>query len=155
MQTDSDSPFPARETDSASEAERLTMAAKKPMVLPVIEEHAVVAREVVESGRIRITKTVQEHEHPISVALQHDEVEVERVPVNQFVADDVPLPGSRQEGEVTVIPVLREVVVTRVLLVEEIRIRKRVVEAQHTDTVSLRQEAIQINREASSATDSA
>ncbi|SET76954.1 YsnF/AvaK domain-containing protein [Hymenobacter actinosclerus] len=125
---------------------RLATAASRPMVLPVIEEQAVVGREVVETGRLRISKTVQEHEQAVNVTLQHDEVQVEHVAINQFVADDAPLPGSRQEGDVLIVPVLREVVVTRVLIVKELRISKRVVEETHTSTVNLRQEQIQVER---------
>ena len=127
---------------------RLKSETNRPMVLPVIEEQVVIDRNVVETGRIRISKTVQEHEQEVNVLLQHDEVQVEHVPVNQFVADNVPLPGSRQEGDVLIVPILREVVVTRVLVVEELRISKRVVEEPHASTVTLRQEQIRVERSA-------
>ena len=118
------------------------------MLLPVIEEQAIVGRETVETGRLRIRKTVQQVEQPVQVVLQHDEVEVEHVPINQFVADDAPLPGSRQEGDVLIIPILREVVVTRVLIVEELRVSKRIVEEPFTSTVQLRQERVEVLRSA-------
>lgn len=127
---------------------RLKSENRRPMVLPVVEEQVVIDRNLVETGRVRISKMVQEHEQEVNVLLQHDEVQVERVPVNQFVADDAPLPGSRQEGDVLIVPILREVVVTRVLVVEELRISKRVVEEPHTSTVTLRQEQIRVERSA-------
>lgn len=128
-------------------SDRLNNASLQPMVVPVIEEQAIIGREVVESGRLRIRKTVQQVEQPVELTLQHDEVQVEHIAINQFVADDAPLPGSRQEGDVLIVPILREVVVTRVLLVEEIRISKRVVEEPHNSTIQLRQEQIHIERE--------
>lgn len=147
MPSDSNLPSEAGKADLPTATSRLDTAARQPMVLPVIEEQAVVGREVVESGRLRIRKTVQQVEQPVQVTLQHDEVQVEHVPINQFVADDAPLPGSRQEGDVLIVPILREVVVTRVLLVEELRISKRVVEEDFTSTVQLRQEQIQMERD--------
>lgn len=118
--------------------------ATTPLVVPVIEERAIVTREVIEKGRLQLTKRVSEKEEQIQVLLQQEEIDVERVPVNQYVADDVPLPTTRQEGNITIIPVLREVVVTRVLVVEEIRLTKHIVEAPETHRVQLRQEEVQI-----------
>ena len=147
MPSDTNLPPAADKANFAATNARLDTAARQPMVLPVIEEQALISREVVESGRLRIRKTVQQVEQPVQVTLQHDEVQVEHVPVNQFVADDAPLPGSRQEGDVLIVPILREVVVTRVLIVEELHISKRVVEEDFTSTVQLRQEQIQVERD--------
>ncbi|MCR5888798.1 YsnF/AvaK domain-containing protein [Hymenobacter sp. J193] len=108
-----------------------------------------------ESGRVQIIKRVHEQEEQLNVLLQQENVQVERRPVNQFVADDAELPVSRQEGDTTIIPVLREVVVTRVLVVEEIRITKQVVQVPHTQTVQLRQEEIQIERQSFLSDDAA
>ena len=140
MQTD---PIPDADQPAPN---RLQPEARRPMVLPVLQEQAIIGRDVIETGRIRISKTVQEHEQEVNVLLQHEEVQIEHVPVNQFVADDAPLPGSRQEGDVLIVPILREVVVTRVLVVEELHISKRVAEEPHTSTVTLRQEQIQVTR---------
>ena len=125
-----------------------------PLVVPVIEEHAVVHREVVESGRVRLSKIVQEHEEAINLALQHEEVNVERVPLNQYVADEATAPAVRYEGDTLIIPVVREVVVKRLLLVEELRVTKHRVETQETQTVTLRSEQIQVERIAPDGTTS-
>lgn len=117
-----------------------------PLVVPVIEERAVISREVVESGRVRLIKQVHEHEELLNLTLQHDEVQVERVPINQFVADDTALPTARHEGDTLIIPVLREVVVTRVMLVEELRVTKQQVAVPHTERVPLRREEVRVER---------
>ncbi|GAB3303958.1 YsnF/AvaK domain-containing protein [Hymenobacter tenuis] len=117
------------------------------VVLPVIEEQAVVRREVVETGRVFVTKTVQQHEETVQLDLLHDEVQVERVPVNTFVPDGATLPGVRYEGDTMVIPVVREVVVKRMLVVEELHITKHQVPTQESHTVVLRQEVVQVNRQ--------
>lgn len=117
-----------------------------PLVVPVIEETALIHREVVESGRVRLSKTVQEHEEAIDLALLHEEVQVERVPLNQYVADDAAAPAVRYEGDTLIVPIVREVLVKRLLLVEELRVTKHQVETQHTQHVTLRHEQIQVDR---------
>ena len=128
--------------------------AAAPVVVPVMEEVVVVGRETVESGRVRLNKLVHEHDEHINLTLQHDEVKVDRVPVNQYVPDGAELPVSRHEGDTLIIPVLREVVVTRVLVVEEIRVTRQQLSTAHTETVVLRREEVQVERQPSSAPDS-
>ncbi|UOQ72220.1 YsnF/AvaK domain-containing protein [Hymenobacter cellulosilyticus] len=101
---------------------------------------------MVESGRVRLSKTVHEREEMLEIPLQHEEVLVERVPVNQFVADGAPTPGLRYDGDTTIIPVLREVVVTRLLVVEEIRVTKRTQTTTLTQPIMLRHEEIHVAR---------
>jgi uncharacterized protein (TIGR02271 family) len=137
------SEFPA----SSGATGRVNPALSEPLVLPVIEEQAIISREVVESGRVRLTKTVHEREELLELPLKHEEVHVERVPINQYVADGAPPPGLRYDGDVTIIPVLREVVVTRLLVVEEIRVTKRTVNTTHTQPITLLHEEVQVVRE--------
>jgi stress response protein YsnF len=74
-------------------------------------------------------------------------VKVERVPINAFVADGATLPGVRYEGDTMIIPVVREVVVKRMLVVEELHVTKHEVPTQESHTVVLRQESVQVHRE--------
>lgn len=122
--------------------------AEESRVLPVIEERVVVQREVVEAGRVRITRRVHEAEEEVQVPVQHDEVQVERVPLNQTLPAGAPTPVTRYEGDTMIIPVLREVAVveTRLLLVEELRVTKRQVTTQHREPVHLRREEISVER---------
>ena len=80
--------------------------------------------------------------------VQHDEVHVERVPLNITLPAGAAAPASRYEGDTLIIPVLREVAVveTRLLLVEELRITKQQLTTQHTETVPLRREEIVAER---------
>jgi uncharacterized protein (TIGR02271 family) len=113
-------------------------------VLPVLEERVVVQREVVETGRVRLTRQVHETAEEVSVPVQHDEVHVERVPLNVTLPAGSVAPTTRYEGDTLIIPVLREVAVveTRLLLVEELRVTRQQVTTQHTETVHLRREEI-------------
>jgi uncharacterized protein (TIGR02271 family) len=118
------------------------------IVLPVIEERVHIERELVETGRVRVVRQVHEAEEEIRVAVQHDEVHVERVPLNVTLPAGAPTPVTRYEGDTMIIPVLREVAVveTRLLLVEELRITKQQLATQHVETVHLRKEELTVER---------
>jgi uncharacterized protein (TIGR02271 family) len=122
----------------------LQMEAGETRVLPVLQERVVVQREVVETGRVRLTRHVHETAEEVSIPVQHDEVHVERVPLNLTLPAGSVAPATRYEGDTLIIPVLREVAVveTRLLLVEELRVTRQQVTTQHTETVHLRREEI-------------
>ncbi len=116
--------------------------------IPVVEEQLLVSKQVVETGKVILVKTVQEHDVPVSLPASYDNYFVERVPVDRYV--DVP-PAPRQEGNTTIYPVLREVSVvqTRLLLVEEIHVTLQHTEATESTTVRLRSETVEVQRTAS------
>jgi len=117
------------------------------LVIPIIEEFLDISKGVVETGVVRVHKSVREHQVVISEPLTSETVHVERVPMDVIV--DGPLP-VRTEGDVTVIPVLEEVLVTtkQLRLVEEVRItRVRSTNVQHQN-VTLRAEDIDVERHA-------
>jgi uncharacterized protein (TIGR02271 family) len=144
------SPLPSENPGAeplASRPQRLVSeAAETTRVLPVIEERAIIQREVVETGRVRITRRVHETDEQISVPVQHEEVHVERVALNQTLPAGAATPAIRYEGDTTIIPVLREVAVVemRLVLVEELRVTKRRVTTQHTEPVHLRREELSV-----------
>ncbi|CAN5129248.1 hypothetical protein BH20ACI1_BH20ACI1_18160 [soil metagenome] len=116
-------------------------------VIPIIEERAVIGKKIVETGKVRISKRVSEHEKIIDEPLLHEEVSVERVAVNQFV--DTP-PEIRQDGDTMIIPVVEEQLVLkkRLFLVEEIHVRKQVVESHEPQRITLLKEEVEVNRSA-------
>jgi len=116
------------------------------MVIPVIQEQVSIDTKVVESGRVHISKTVSEQQESVSVPLNHEEVNVERVQKNEYV--DTPPPPVRHEGDTMIIPVLREVVVVekRLLLVEELHVTKKQVQTEDVRQVTLRKEEVNVVR---------
>lgn len=114
-------------------------------LIPVIEEQLQVEKRVVETGRLLVSKTVLEEEEAVDVSLMSEVLSVERVSINQYV--DVP-PTVRYEGDTTVFPVLKEVLVTekRLLLVEEVHITKQRTTANDTQRVMLRREEVTVER---------
>ncbi len=115
------------------------------LIIPVIEEEAFLDKRVVETGKVRISKRISEREELIDEPLFREEVTVERVPINQYV--DQP-PQVRHEGDVMIIPVVQEQLVMqkRLVLVEELRVRKQVVETHQPQSVTLRREEIDVRR---------
>ena len=114
-------------------------------VIPVIEETPTLVKEVVESGKVRLSKTISEREELVDVPLFREEVRVERVPVNLYVET---APVVRQEGETLIIPVVEERVVVqkKLFLVEELRVHKEVVEHHEPQPVTLRREEVTVKR---------
>jgi stress response protein YsnF len=116
------------------------------ITVPVIEEQLQVSRREVETGRaVRLRKEV--HDKPVEVrqALEHDVVETLRVPVGRVIAEPV---GIRHEGDVTIVPVMEERLVTHteLVLVEEIHIRRRTEVREERGQVHLRRERVVIER---------
>lgn len=114
-------------------------------VIPLIEETATVAKRLVESGKVRISKQVRETEQTVDVPLLREEVSVERVPVNQVVEERLP---TRYDGDTLIIPVIEEQVFLqkRFVLIEELHVRKQTVETHETQQVTLLKEEVEITR---------
>lgn len=120
--------------------------ADQSMVIPVIEEQVKIDKQVIESGVVRILKNVHEEEVTVNIPVLHEEHDIKRVPVNEYL--EVPPPPIRYEGETMIIPILREEVVIqkRIVLVEELHITKRQVETNEPQQVMLRKEEVTVDR---------
>ncbi len=120
--------------------------------IPLVEERLAVSKRQVESGRLRVRISVEEREEQVPVELAIDDVEVERVPKNLPVSE---LPGVRLEGNTTIIPVVEEVVVVekRLVLVEEIHVRRKTATTTQQIPVTLRSEQVAIERDSEPAKD--
>ncbi|WP_224999091.1 YsnF/AvaK domain-containing protein [Cesiribacter sp. SM1] len=119
--------------------------------IPVIEEKVKVRKKVVETGSVHISKKVHEDEVDVEVPYVYEDVDVERIAINQYV--DTPPPAIRQEGETTIIPVLKEVVVKRLVLVEELHVTKRKVKKQASQHMTLRSEEVSVKRKNSNTSE--
>ncbi|MBC6606555.1 YsnF/AvaK domain-containing protein [Hymenobacter sp. BT188] len=116
-----------------------------------MEEQLQIGKDVVETGRIRVSKTVHEEQQVVDVPIIQEEVNVKRVAINQYVATP---PAVRYEGDTMIMPILREVLVVekRLLLVEEVRITKHQTETRAPQQVTLRKEEIYLQRVAPNPT---
>jgi stress response protein YsnF len=116
--------------------------------IPVVEEIATVGKQEVVTGRVRvrtITDTIEELAH---AELQQEDVEVTRVPIDKVVEST---PEIRTDGDVTIIPVMEEVLVIekRLMLKEELHIRRRVATEAVQVPVTLHKQRAIVERETS------
>jgi stress response protein YsnF len=114
--------------------------------IPVVEEKAKVTKEVVDVSKVRLLKTVENAIENVDVSTAEEHVEIKRVPKNVIV-DTVP-EGVRYEGDVMIIPVLKEVAVVekKIMLVEEIHVSRHTTRAKKTVEVPVRKEKIEAER---------
>jgi uncharacterized protein (TIGR02271 family) len=115
------------------------------IVVPVIHEEAEIHKERIETGKVRLTKTVREEQVSIDEPIFTEQVEVERIPINQYV--DAPVEVRYEDGK-TIIPVLEEVLVVekRLMLREEIHITTRREMKQSSQEITLKREEINVER---------
>jgi uncharacterized protein (TIGR02271 family) len=120
---------------------------EKTLVIPVIEESLDISKELVETGVVRVHKAIREREVAISEPLTSETVRIERVRKDMIVDA---APAVRTEGDVTIIPVLEEVLVTtkQLRLVEEVRITKLRSTNVQRQTLTLRAEDVSVDRQA-------
>ncbi|MDB5294431.1 MAG: hypothetical protein JWO31_414 [Phycisphaerales bacterium] len=120
--------------------------ARQTTTVTLVEERLRVDKQEVETGTVRVRKVVRERQEAVDVPLGRERVEVERVPLNRTVEAAPPV---RQEGDVTIIPVVEEVLVVekRLVLREEVRITRRRDETREPQTVTLRREEVEVTRE--------
>jgi uncharacterized protein (TIGR02271 family) len=114
-----------------------------PAVIPVAAEILRVGRRRVATGRVHVRKVVRDRFVTVDEPLRRDDVVVERVPVNRIIDGPV---APRQEGDTLVLPVVEEVLVTQLRLVEEVRVRMRRSARRHRRQVRLRREEVRIER---------
>jgi stress response protein YsnF len=117
------------------------------------EQRVPVSEEVLELGKrqrqtaiVRVETSTHEDEVPFEADLATDEVVVERVAVDRFVATPVP---DRWEGETLVISVMEEVVVVekRLKVVEEIRVSRKRRSRHVRRTATRRRQQVVIRRD--------
>ena len=113
--------------------------------IPLAAEAAVVSKEAIETGRVKVTTHVEERQELVRAALQHDDVIVERVEINSVVQV---APEVRMDGDVLIYPVVEEILVVekRLVLKEELRISRRT-HVEHVEReVTLRSEHADVQR---------
>lgn len=130
---------PAAESEASSDdATRDTV--------PVVEEQLAVGRRVVETARgVRVHREVETRTAHVDEPVVHDDVDVQRVACDRTL--EAPL-DPWYDGDTLVVPVIEEVLVVekRLVLKEEIRITRRRTETRHMEDVSLRRDAVHVER---------
>jgi stress response protein YsnF len=114
-------------------------------VVPLVEEIAIIGKRSVVTGRLRVHMNTDVAEEIARAQVQRESVEFTRVPVDRIVEI---APEIRTEGDLTIVPVVEEVLVVekRLVLKEELHIRRRV-EAKAVEVpVTLRKQRAIVER---------
>ncbi len=116
------------------------------IVVPILEEQVKIGKQVIETARVSLSKTVNESIESFEIPLKEEEIVVERIPKNELI-DTIPA-ATRYDGDVMIIPILKEVAVIekRIMLVEEIHVSKKQTEKIETTEVTIRKEEVKVTR---------
>jgi uncharacterized protein (TIGR02271 family) len=114
-------------------------------VIPLLAEEIAVSKQVVETGRVQVARVTHEREQLIDELLAHETVEIDRIPIGRQVNA---MPAIRDEGDTIVIPIVEEILVVerRLLLKEEVRIRRVRSTERHQESVTLRHHEAVVTR---------
>lgn len=109
------------------------------ITVPLLAEEINIARRKVLTGGVRVHKTVAARTETVDEPTMREDVNVERVAINQFVTEAPPV---RYENDVMIVPLLEEVLVVekRLVLREEVRISKRRENVRSPQEIVLRTE---------------
>ena len=118
---------------------------EREQVIPIVEEEARIEKRESVTGRVRVRTHVDLVQEPVRASLQEETVEVTRVPVNR---DITAMPEVRTENGVTIVPVVEEVLVVekRLVLKEELHIRRQTRTEEVEVPVELRKERVEVER---------
>lgn len=135
-----------RTLDGSRAVERVNQPlAAEQQSLTLYAEQVEVSRRRVETALVRATRTTHTREKLIEEDVTHERVEVTRVAIGRVV-DAVP--PVREDGDTTILPVVEEIVVVerRLVLKEEVHIRRVRVSEKHVETVTIREQEADVSR---------
>jgi uncharacterized protein (TIGR02271 family) len=114
-------------------------------VIPLAEEELRVGKRQITTGKVRVSTKVDVVEELARATLDTETVEVMRVPVDRMVDE---APSIRTENDVTIIPILEEVLVVekRLVLKEELHVHKRTTAQEFEAPVQLRKQSAVVER---------
>ena len=114
-------------------------------VLRLLAEDAAVSRQVVETGRVRLAKVTRTRDHLVDELLGRTNVEVERIPIGRLIDA---MPPVREDGDLTIVPIVEETLVVerRLMLKEEVHIRRVQTTERYQQTVKLRYQTAEVTR---------
>jgi uncharacterized protein (TIGR02271 family) len=115
-------------------------------VIPVIEEFLTIDKEVVETGKVYISKRSDVKDATVNIPLIKEGYTVERHPVKGRILDKAP--ETRHEGDTMIIPVVQEVLVIekKYEVIEEVHVIKTKTEVPHIQQVPLLKEEVIVER---------
>jgi uncharacterized protein (TIGR02271 family) len=115
------------------------------VVIPLLAEELSVTRRRIVTSRVEVATICREREELVDELLTREHIEIERRPVGKPVAQP---PEIREEGDTLIIPVVEEVLVVerRLLLKEEVRVRRVRGAERHQERVKVRRQDVVVTR---------
>jgi uncharacterized protein (TIGR02271 family) len=115
------------------------------VVVPLLAEEVSVAKKRVVTGQVKVGTITKESEQLVEELLEHEHVEIGRTAIGRQVDK---APAVREEGDTLIIPILEEVVVVerRLLLKEEVRVRRVREKQPYRERVVVRKQEAVITR---------
>ena len=113
--------------------------------LQVVDEFSTVRKQDVVTGKVRVSTKTELVDEMVSAMLDRQDVEVTRVPRGIEITEAPPI---RTEGDTTIVPVVEEILVVekRLVLKEELHLR-RSVSSEHVELpITLRKQRAVIER---------
>jgi len=115
------------------------------IVIPLHVEEISFAKKRVVTGRVRISTVTRQQEQLVDELLTREQVEIERTPMSKTLDR---MPAVREECDVIIIPVVEETLVIerRLILKEEIRIRRVRSTERHQERLNVRKQEVVVAR---------
>jgi uncharacterized protein (TIGR02271 family) len=115
------------------------------VVVPLYAEEISVVTRKSATGRVRVSTRTREQEELVDQTLWNEQVIVERVPVGKIITE---MPRIRKDGETIIVPIVDEVLVVqrRLILKEEVHIRRERKTERHLERVKVRKQEAVITR---------
>ncbi len=112
---------------------------------PLYAEDLTVSKRQVAGDRVQVSTVTREDSIFVDETLNHERVQIDRIPIGRQV-DAVP--PVRQEGNTTILSVVEESIVIerRLILKEEVHIRRLHVSERHQEAVILRKQEAAVTR---------
>lgn len=121
---------------------------KKRHTVTLAEERVELGTKKVVDRRVRITRATRVDEKNITAELTQENADIKRFAKNE-VLEAQNIPQIRQEGDVTIIPIIEErlEIIKHYVLTEEIHIIKKRSTERHQEIITLRSQEIIISTE--------
>lgn len=109
--------------------------------ISLVEEHIVVTKDIVETGKVHLHKTVTEETVSVNLPIINETYDVQRVSGNCNLLD-APPKAVRYEGEKIIVSVIKEVsvIVKKYQIIEEIHLTRNLSETPLSQEIVLRKE---------------
>ena len=115
------------------------------VIVPLHAEEISISKEKLETGRVQVSTVTRDHEQLVDELLANEHVEIERIPIGKAIDAR---PNVREEADSIIVPVVEEVLVLerRLILKEEVHIRRVRGTERHQERVKLRKQEAVVTR---------